>query len=468
MKVTNNYNAQIAQVIVIFEDEQPSGMMMRAPKRAAESHTSSLNFTAACGGSGTADDGAVWTVTSDGTESNFDSDKGIHYGTNKAAVSYVNLTTSDIEGTIKSIVVNASTASGVTAYCDVTVGGNAFGEQKTLTATATDYTFTGSATGDIVVSIHKPASATKALYCKSIVVTYETEGGEILTAELTAPVSGSTVNVGTNTGSGVSVPVTISGSNLTEDLTVSVSGNGFSVTPATVTADAANNGVSVTVTYNGTEANATGTLTISSNEVNATVNLTASYDGGSTPPTGDAELVAPVDGATVFVGTITAEGESVSVEIPISGNNLTKDLTARLMGNGFSFMNRDITIPYADVNAGTAKVTVVYNGTEPQATGRLTLTSDEVSAIVNLTASYRLPVVLTDTPAGYVAQDSMTPQQIVTGVIETLFNQGPAEVVSVTYVNSLGMTSDKPFDGINIVVTRYSDGTTSTTKVIRK
>ena len=467
IKVTNNYNAQIAQVIVIFEDEQPNGMMMRAPMRAAESHTSSLNFTAACGGSGTADDGAVWTVTSDGTESTFDSDKGIHYGTNKAAVSYVNLTTSDIEGTIKSIVVNASTASGVTAYCDVTVGGNAFGEQKTLTTAATDYTFTGSATGDIVVSIHKPASAMKALYCKSIVVTYETEGGEILTAELTAPESGSTVNVGTNTGSGVSVPVTISGSNITEDLTVSVSGNGFSVTPTTVTANAANAGVSVTVTYNGTDANATGTLTISSNEVNATVNLTASYDGGTTPPAGDAELVTPVDGATVFVGTITAEGESVSVEIPISGNNLTKDLTATLTGTGFSFMNREVTIPYADVNAGTAQVTVVYNGTEPAATGRLSLNSDEVNAVVNLTASYRLPVVLTDTPAGYVAQDAKSPTQIVTNIIETLFNQGPAEVVSVTYVNAQGMQSDKPFDGLNIVVTRFSDGTTTTTKVVR-
>jgi len=40
-------------------------------------------------------------------------------------------------------------------------------------------------------------------------------------------------------------------------------------------------------------------------------------------------------------------------------------------------------------------------------------------------------------------------------------------IVGVTYVNSLGMQSDKPFDGLNIVVTRYSDGTTSTTKVIR-
>ncbi len=41
------------------------------------------------------------------------------------------------------------------------------------------------------------------------------------------------------------------------------------------------------------------------------------------------------------------------------------------------------------------------------------------------------------------------------------------EVVSRTYVNAQGMKSDKPFNGINIVITRYSDGTTSTTKVVR-
>lgn len=42
-----------------------------------------------------------------------------------------------------------------------------------------------------------------------------------------------------------------------------------------------------------------------------------------------------------------------------------------------------------------------------------------------------------------------------------------AHVLSTTYVNSLGMQSDKPFDGLNIVVTRYSDGTVTTIKVIR-
>ena len=105
-------------------------------------------------------------------------------------------------------------------------------------------------------------------------------GGSSTTPTLTAPTSGSTVNVGTHTGGGVSKAITVKGSNLTKALTISVSGTGFSVTPTSINATNANNGTSVTVTYNGTQSNATGTLTINSTEVNATVNLTASYHSG--------------------------------------------------------------------------------------------------------------------------------------------------------------------------------------------
>ena len=58
------------------------------PSQGGDPLTSSLIFTAKCNGSGTADDGVTWTVTSDGTESTFDNDKGIHYGTNNGQVKY--------------------------------------------------------------------------------------------------------------------------------------------------------------------------------------------------------------------------------------------------------------------------------------------------------------------------------------------------------------------------------------------
>ena len=40
-------------------------------------------------------------------------------------------------------------------------------------------------------------------------------------------------------------------------------------------------------------------------------------------------------------------------------------------------------------------------------------------------------------------------------------------VAAVKYVNLAGMTSDKPFQGMNVVVTTYTDGTTATAKVMK-
>ena len=122
-------------------------------------NVSTLTFNAACGGSGTADDGAAWTVTSDASESNFDNTKGIHYGTGKVAVSYLNLSTDDIDGTITEIVVNASGASSTSAKLNVTVGGSAFGTEKSLTSSAANYTLTGSASGEIVVAVTQTSAA---------------------------------------------------------------------------------------------------------------------------------------------------------------------------------------------------------------------------------------------------------------------------------------------------------------------
>ena len=134
--------------------------------------TATLTFTGACGGSGTDDKSNVWTVTSDAAESQYDGTKGIHYGTGKVAVSYINLTTTITCEKITSIVVNCSGASGTAGAVGVTVGGNTFGTaSQNITSSAANYTFTGDASGAIIVSITQ-ASTAKALYCKQIVVTY--------------------------------------------------------------------------------------------------------------------------------------------------------------------------------------------------------------------------------------------------------------------------------------------------------
>ena len=115
------------------------------------------------------------------------------------------------------------------------------------------------------------------------------------TPSLSSPTNNSTVNVGTNTGSGVSKTITVKGSHLGTALTASLNGTGFyfgssgTQTSQTILANNANssNGWTLTVRYEGEDANATGTLTISSSEVRVTVNLTASYSeqGGGDEPT---------------------------------------------------------------------------------------------------------------------------------------------------------------------------------------
>ena len=139
--------------------------------------TATLTFTKACEGTGTDTQGNAWTVTSDAAESTYDATKGIHYGTSKKAVSYLQVSTSTIPGTISKIIVNASGASSTSAKLNVQVGGVAFGSQQSLTSTATEYTFEGESSGEIVVKATQ-TSAKKALYVKSIVVTYTpTSGG---------------------------------------------------------------------------------------------------------------------------------------------------------------------------------------------------------------------------------------------------------------------------------------------------
>ena len=59
---------------------------------------------------------------------------------------------------------------------------------------------------------------------------------------------------------------------------------------------------------------------------------------------------------------------------------------------------------------------------------------------------------------------AITNDNVVTGV-ESL--NGDKTVVSVQYVNVAGQVANTPFEGMNMVVTRYADGSTKTTKVIK-
>ena len=221
------------------------------------------------------------------------------------------------------------------------------------------------------------------------------------TYAITSPTNNSTVSVGTNTGSGVSKTIAIKGSNLTKQLTVSVSGIGFSVEPSFIPAASANNGTYITVTYNGTDASATGSVVIRSSQVSVTVNLTASYEEEvvATP-----KLSSPAD-VSINLGTIAANDSSVSVQKTVQGSNLTDvDLTVAVTGEGFSVTPTTITKAQAETGQ---TITITYSNSETQsslltATGSLQISGGGITTkTIPLTASKQAEGV-TPTPTGYV------------------------------------------------------------------
>lgn len=194
--------------------------------------TALLKFTKECGGKGTDDKGGAWTVTSDAKESQYDKDRGIHYGTSKKdPVSFIKVSTSAYaEAVITKIVVNASTASGVKAKVKCEVGGAAFGVEKELTTSNASYTFEGNASGNILVSVYKPTKEVKALYIKSIEITYSTANLETTTLTLTAP--DSPISIG---GTYTSTPTLKAGEQTLSDKTITWSSDNENV--ATVEAN---------------------------------------------------------------------------------------------------------------------------------------------------------------------------------------------------------------------------------------
>ena len=126
-----------------------------------------------------------------------------------------------------------------------------------------------------------------------------TGNGQVVTVPaLTQPANGEIINVGTIAldGTSVSKTITVKGTYLTEAITVSVTGEGFSVTPASLSASNVNNGTSVTVTYSGTAETATGTLSLASSEVSRTCTLTAGKQQSGDDPV---DPIIPTDESAI-------------------------------------------------------------------------------------------------------------------------------------------------------------------------
>ena len=407
----------------------------------------------------------------------------------------------------------------------------------------------------------------------------------------TLTVTPTSLSMTANVGATKTATFKVTGADLTGNVTLTLSGASvFSISPATITAANAANGVNVTVTYAPTAyGTQTATVTVASSGAasktvaltgNATINkadpvLTSATNISGTSFT--ANWTHDVDASTVssytLYGTLTAQpgGDepsgatllgtidgsnytgsyaTVTLTAPWSGTNVkggngavyTKNTSSGWWWNttttygyiyftipsGYSNATFTVMVTTANSSYGSGNVTVkssktsavghsfskgeTYAWTVTGSAGDvITLYSTDSSyspdmtmiqvyagtASLNATATGdNTNFVITDIDAGstgitlsnlveggtysyylvanYV--DGTTATSNTQEVTLVSLNAGPNtainsiaadgdEVESVTYVNLSGMQSDKPFDGVNIVVTRYRNGVTKSTKV---
>lgn len=124
----------------------------------------------------------VWSITPTWRKSvYFERDKnGAKWGAadksgSSRSLSAIEFSTSDIPGTITNVTILSINSNG-TANASVSVGGTTFETSKAISSTVKDLSFTGSASGKIVISIPDVASG-KYLQIKGLSVTYDPNGG---------------------------------------------------------------------------------------------------------------------------------------------------------------------------------------------------------------------------------------------------------------------------------------------------
>lgn len=279
----------------------------------------------------------TWSVSSDGAFFGCEKVKGLHYGSVKKTVSFIKVSTSAYaEAVITKIVVNASTANGVEAKVKCEVGGAAFGVEKKLTSSNAPYTFEGSASGNILVSVYKASKETGALYIKSIEITYSTANLETTTLTLTAP--NSPISIGDTY---TSTPTLKAGEQTLSDKTITWSSDNTEV--ATVNANGTVTGVAagkakITAKFAGDDTYKTSTAsyeiivkgapslsfpetsyTVEMGDVFSTPKLEGLPEGVTPAYTSSNTEVATIDAATGEVKIVGVGTTTITVTSPETG-----------------------------------------------------------------------------------------------------------------------------------------------------
>ena len=192
-----------------------------------------------------------------------------------------------------------------------------------------------------------------------------------------------------------------------------------------------------------------------------------------------------------YIGWNPNKGVEMSTS---DGNIYTATVTVNNVDNGYGFFSFTKKLDPEWDNIKDYRFGAVADGAnflvQPQYIGQelsLAYWSSDSRSFQLTAGTYRLTVNLSTLKLVITAAQSRAPQlraegnqyvvyptainKVTTeenGVVTAISNlQSGKTVSSVVYYNMMGIASDKPHPGINIVETRYNDGTRSTTKVVK-
>ena len=306
------------------------------------------------------------TVSSSAAESKTVSVSGTATTTPKITANPTSLSLSTTVGTpvTQTFTVTGTNLTG-TVY--LSCSGTGFSIDKT------NITRTAASQGATVTVTYNPT----AIGTHTGTVTLTSSGAETVTVNLngtavgtpTLTVNPSSLSFNTTVGESVTKTFTVTGTDLTGNVLLAVSGTGFTIDKTSITKNQATNGATVTVTYTPTTGGThTGTVALSSNGAQqVTVALT-----------GIATTVPTVAANPTTLNFQTTVGTPVTQAFMLTAANLEGDVTLAVQGEGFTIDKTNI-IPGA---ANNAYVNVTYTPTAfGTHTGIVTITSPNAQPV---------------------------------------------------------------------------------------
>ena len=276
----------------------------------------------------------------------YDATRGQQIGSSTNYATAASLTTAAISGTIVSVKINTSGASSTNATVGVSVGGSAFlngtTSSPTLTSSAADYTFTGSANGSVVISWTQTSA--KALYFKSIEITY-----------ITSPAC-------TTSNLVFAQPVV---NKLIADAAFTQAASSLNATTAITYESSDTNVANVNDATGEVTIVGAGTTTITASQAAGT-HAAVDYCAATATYTLNVTSAAP----TITVTEVTVPdmvayaGETDTETLNVSGINLTEDIRLEISGdNADQFALSTNTVAQVGGTAANTVVTVIYQPT---------------------------------------------------------------------------------------------------------